>query len=240
MSTSPTPAADEVLASARIDPHVVALFPTYAALLVVARGLTGGPTDESSELALASAEQSGIQRLAATGIEDLPELMAWREAYRSFGVKPRQARSSVESLLRRAESGLPRVDRLTDLYNAVSVLHLLPVGGEDLDQYVGAPRVVLARGDELFDTVADGEPVHESPAPGEVVWRDDVGVTCRRWNWRQGRRTRLTPSTTNALFILDGLGPVGPDALRAAGADLEARLLAANPSATFATRLLTG
>jgi DNA/RNA-binding domain of Phe-tRNA-synthetase-like protein len=51
----------------------------------------------------------------------------------------------------------------------------------------------------------DGAPAVESPEPGEVIWRDDVAVTCRRWNWRQGRRTALTEATTSAVFLLEGL-----------------------------------
>jgi hypothetical protein len=46
--------------------------------------------------------------------------------------KPQRTRNSLEALLRRTASGLPRVNRLTDLYNAVSVLHQVPLGGEDL------------------------------------------------------------------------------------------------------------
>jgi hypothetical protein len=44
-----------------------------------------------------------------------------------------------------------------------------------------APLLV---GEEPFDAVANGETVAEYPEAGEVVWRDDAGVTCRRWNWR--------------------------------------------------------
>ena len=51
----------------------------------------------------------------------------------------------------------------------------------------------------------EGAPVVESPEPGEVIWRDDLGVTCRRWNWRQGRRTAITATTTSAVFLLEGL-----------------------------------
>jgi hypothetical protein len=81
---------------------------------------------------------------------------AWREAYRAFGAKPQRTRNSLEALLRRAASGLPRVNRLTDRYNAVSVLHQIPLGGEDLTRYAGPPRLIRAAGDEPFDTVADG------------------------------------------------------------------------------------
>ena len=66
------------------------------------------------------------------------------------------------------------MNRLTDLYNAVSVLHQLPLGGEDLTRYSGAPRLVRATGQEPFDTVADGVAVTEHPDPGEVVWCDDA------------------------------------------------------------------
>jgi DNA/RNA-binding domain of Phe-tRNA-synthetase-like protein len=116
-----------------------------------------------------------------------------------------RTRNSLEALLRRSEAGLPRVNRLTDIYNAVSVLHQVPLGGEDLTRYRGAPWLIRATGEERFDTMAGGEAVIEHPEPGEVVWRDDEGVTCRRWNWRQGRRTQLTDDTTTALFILDVL-----------------------------------
>ena len=76
------------------------------------------------------------------------------------------------------------------------VAHAVPVGGEDLDAYAGSARLVRAAGDEPFETSAGGEAVVEHPDAGEVVWRDDLGVTCRRWNWRQTIRTRITTSTS--------------------------------------------
>ena len=162
-------------------------------------------------------------------MEDLPRVAAWRDAYRAFGAKPQRTRPSLEALLRRAPSGLPRVNRLTDLYNAVSVLHQVPLGGEDLTRYVGPPRLVRATGAEPFDTVADGTEVVEHPEPGEVVWCDDAGVTCRRWNWRQARRTRLTDDTTTALFILDALDPMTDVQLHAAADDLVGHLTRLGP-----------
>src|SRR5262249_45320575 len=98
----------------------------------------------------------------------------------AFGAKPQRTRPSVEALLRRVDGGLPRIDRITDAYNAASIACLLPVGGEDLARYEGPARLVRAAGDEAFDTSADGQPVVERPEPGEVVWRDDRGGTCRR------------------------------------------------------------
>ena len=228
--------AEAALADAEIAPEVLELRPDYTVLLIAAGGLTGGPTDGDSDALLAAAEREASAR--TTPIEELEHVAQWREAFRSFGAKPQRTRNSVEALLRRVPDGLPRVTRLTDVYNAVSVMHVVPIGGEDLDRYVGPPRLVRANGDEAFDTVASGEPVVESPEPGEVVWCDDAGVTCRRWNWRQCRRTQLTDRTTTALFILDCLAAVGPDGARKVGASLCDHLAATNPGARFAERLL--
>ena len=79
----------------------------------------------------------------------------------------------------------------------------------------------------------------EHPDPGEVVWCDDAGVTCRRWNWRQARRTQLREDTTTALFILDALGPVTGEALSAAADDLIAQLTRLGPDVQTARRLMT-
>ena len=231
-------ALQDVVDRAEVDPAVLALRPDYRALLLAVDGIEPGPSDDAGEQLLERAESTAREALAAQPVEELPHVAAWREAYRAFGAKPQRTRNSLEALLRRAETGLPRVNRLTDVYNAVSVLHQVPLGGEDLDRYVGPPRLVRATGQEPFDTTAGGEAVIEHPEPGEVVWCDDAGVTCRRWNWRQGRRTQLTDGTSSALFVLDALAPLTDEALAAAADDLVAHLRRLGPDVRVARRLL--
>lgn len=221
---------DAFLAGARIEEAVLALRPDYRALLLAVEGIVPGPGDEASEALLVRAEESAR---SAGPVEEVPHVAAWREAYRAFGAKPQRTRNSLEALMRRPE--LPRVNRLTDVYNAISVLHRVPLGGEDLDRYAGPPVLMRATGDEPFDTTAGGEVVVEHPEAGEVVWTDPGGVTCRRWNWRQARRTQLTDATTSALFILDALRPLTDEALTAAADELVALL---GPDVRVARRLL--
>lgn len=57
----------------------------------------------------------------------------------------------------------------------------------------------------------------EAPEAGEVIWRDDVGVTCRRWNWRQGSRTQITEESEDMWFVLERLDPMPVEALQDAG-----------------------
>ncbi len=229
---------EEFLAGAFVDSAVFALRPDYRALLLAVDGIVPGPGDQDSDALLQAAQAAARRALNSGPAEELPHVAAWREAYRAFGAKPQRTRNSLEALLRRAESGLPRVNRLTDYYNAVSVLHQIPLGGEDLIRYAGPPRLVRATGAEPFDTVADGLAVTEHPDPGEVVWCDEAGVTCRRWNWRQARRTQLREDTSAALFILDALDPVTGQELRAAADDLVARLTRLGPGVRAARRLI--
>ncbi len=228
---------EDLLARAHVDPEVFRLYPDYRALLIVLHGLTPAPGDRTSEALLVAAEQHAQSLLAEHAVDELPHIQAWRAAYRQFGAKPQRTRNSLEALTRRAPQGLPRVNRLTDTYNAVSVLHQLPVGGEDLRRYAGAPQLVRADGTEPFDTMTNGAEVVEHPEAGEVIWRDEAGVTCRRWNWRQGRRTQLREGTTTALFILDALDPMSDEALMAAAEDLIDHLTT-DPSVRSWRRLL--
>jgi DNA/RNA-binding domain of Phe-tRNA-synthetase-like protein len=226
------------LADGRVDADVFALRPDYRAMLLAVDGITPGPSDQETDALLQAAEAAARQALDGRPTEQLPHVAAWREAYRAFGAKPKRTRNSLEALLRRTESGLPRVNRLTDLYNAVSVLHQIPLGGEDLTCYVGPPRLARATGTEPFDTTADGIAVTEHPNPGEVVWCDDAGVTCRCWNWRQARRTQLRDDTTTALFILDALDPVTDQALHGAADDLTTHLTRLGPGVRAVRRLI--
>lgn len=239
MTDSVSPAASAWLGRASVDPAVMSLRPDYTAVIVVAEGLRPGPSDDASDALLASAESSARKALGGATAADLTPVAAWRQAYQAFGAKPKRTRPSVEALLRRVDAGLPRIDRLTDIYNAMSVRHLLPIGGEDLDAYSGPARLVRAVGDEVFDTVRDGQPVVDHPEPGEVVWRDDAGVTCRAWNWRQCVRTRITGSTTRAVFILDRLAEMGDDELDAARTDLLHHINALNQDARLTWRRIS-
>ncbi|MDT7775465.1 MAG: hypothetical protein QOC67_4389, partial [Pseudonocardiales bacterium] len=124
------------LSSAFIDPAVHELFPDYRASLVLAENLQPGPSDEVSEKLLADAES---RYRGGASWDEHPHIAAWRAAFRALGSKPQKFRPSVDALLRRVPDGLPRINRLTDVYNAVSIAHVVPVGGEDVAAYRGPP-----------------------------------------------------------------------------------------------------
>jgi DNA/RNA-binding domain of Phe-tRNA-synthetase-like protein len=210
----------------QVDDVIWQRFPSYRALSVVVRDVR--PTVPAPPPAITIAPWCDAH------------VEAWHAAFRAFGSNPKRTAPSLDALLRRfrRDGGLPAIHPVVDAYNALCLRFGAPFGGEDLDRYQGLPRLTVAEGSETFDTVRDGQPVVDRPDPGEVVWRDDVGVTCRRWNWRQCRRTAVTDEAVNLWFVVDRLEPMPIGELRRAGEALVAALVDLSPGASGTVQLL--
>ncbi len=176
-----------------------------------------------------SAFEHGLQALAAAleteyaqqAVSQLPKIAAWRAAYRVFGVKAKDYPSSVEALYKRVAKGggVASINPLVDIYNYISLKHMLPAGGEDIDKMTGDLRLTYATTDATPVTVL-GKDAAQAPAEGEIIYEDDMGTICRRWNWREVARTVLTSDTTNCILVLEALNPVTDDELYAAQQEL--------------------
>jgi DNA/RNA-binding domain of Phe-tRNA-synthetase-like protein len=216
-----------------VDPAVWRLRPDFVALSLVVRNARNAASDSDSAAMLEAAADD--RTTAAAWAEG--HLESWRAAYRAFGAKPQRTPCSAEALRRRSGS-LPAVNRLVDIYNALSLRYALPIGGEDLAAYDGSPRLTIAAGGEPFETVKDGAAIVESVDRGEVIWRDGGGVTCRRWNWRQSPRTRLHEGSRDMWFVLERLEPMPLAAVEEAGAALAEAVRTLAPDAALTMRLL--
>jgi DNA/RNA-binding domain of Phe-tRNA-synthetase-like protein len=231
----------------RVDPAILERFPGYTAAVIYARDLENGESDARGAESLREAEDFVRANLKEPASAH-PHLQAWRSAFSAFGAKPSKFLCSAEALVKRVLKGeeLPAIDRVVDAYNAVSLRHVVPAGGEDLDRLESDLELTFSDGTEPFDLLSgDGTPKHlssggtpehpsgggtpEHPMPGEVVWKDSAGVTCRRWNWRQCKRTRLLPGTRNAYFVIDRLAPYPRETLDRAAAELIGHLRRISP-----------
>ncbi len=197
-----------------VTPELFNLFPDAVLGVVIARGIdnTGDPTAVFAELR--RQEERVRESFAGVSITEHPRIACWREAYRRFGAKPKDYPSSIENLMRRVAKGhsLPHINVLVDLYNTASLRHVLPMGGEDLDRIEGDVLLTRAGEDEAPVRML-GEAEERAPRPGEVIYKDGVGAICRRWNWKEADRTKLTPETRNAVLVIERLPPVTRDQL---------------------------
>ena len=186
-------------------------FPNFRAALVVGEGLTIPPARSPTLAAeIAETERRCRETWGATELSAIPGVAAWRVAYRAFGIKRTSYRSSVERLIKRVLAGdaLPEVNALVDVYNAASVDSGLCLGCDDLDATQGDLEFRYSRpGDSFLDMgVEAGEDPNDPPKDGEVVYADARHVLCRRWNWRQDARSKLTPASKRIVLTAQSNG----------------------------------
>ncbi len=151
-----------------------------------------------------NAKNTFLNKYHGLKILDLPEIDNWRKNYKSFGAK-KGYRSSIETLTKRVlKSGeLPSINPLVDIYNCTSLNYLFPCGGEDLNKIFGNLLLEFASGEEEFYSI--GSEKNDPPKIGEIVYKDDQGIICRCFNYREADRTKLTSETKNAILIIETL-----------------------------------
>ena len=145
------------------------------------------------------------ERLQQGPESSMPEIAAWRRVYAQMGLKPTKYRSAGEALLRRfkRENDLPRLHPLVDLCNAISLAFALPVAVFDLAGFEQYLEVRYAAGEERY-LAFSGE--IEMPPPGEVIFADAANeVHARRWTFRQSLRSTISPETSRALIVSEGM-----------------------------------
>ena len=191
--------------------EVIPRFPDFRIALVICEG-DGAPVARPAliESYIAGAEADCRARWAGCELSSIPGIAAWRRAYKGFGIKSTSYRSSVERLVKRVLAGgdLPRVNAFVDLYNAVSLKHVLCLGADDLDKVDGDLAFRFARdGDHFIDMAPmEGLPAEQPPKDGEVVYAAGAHVLCRRWNWRQDARTVVDASTKRIALTIQSNG----------------------------------
>jgi len=177
-------------------------FPQLVPVLLVVDGIHPNVDVESR---LQPWYQKARERLSQGPESQLPEVAAWRRAYTQMGLKPTKYRSAAEALLRRfkREDDLPRLHPLVDLCNALSLAFAMPVAVFDVAHVDSYIEVRHATGTEQY-LAFSGE--IENPAPQEVIFADAADqVHARRWTFRQSRRSIISPETTQALIVNEGL-----------------------------------
>ncbi len=182
------------------------VFPRAEIAVILCKDIDNTKTQPQIAVALETANKTAKKFLVAEVFSENKVISVWREAYQQFKTK-KGVRSSIENLLKRVEKNNPvgEINPLVDLYNTVSLEYGVPCGGEDLDTLSGDMLLTKAEGGEPFWALGDEE--EDCALPGEIVYKDDIGIVCRCWNWRDGKRTMLTENTRNAILVIESVDP---------------------------------
>ena len=192
------------------------IFPDAKIGILVCRGIDNHIKAENRYANyLAEAQRAAAKHITNPEFTENPIIRTWRDAFYKFKTK-KGARCSIEALLKRVSKGgeIGCINPLVDIYNGISLKYGVPVGGEDIDKFQGDNRLTVADGSEEFITY--GSDKSEPPYLGEVVYKDDGGVICRCFNWRESVRTMLTEDTVNAFMCIETVAGERDDVLDAA------------------------
>ena len=206
----------------KIDRRIFEKFNGLAVGMVIAKGIDNSGLPEEIQTQLREQEARIRASLNSETLSQEPKINCWRAAYSAFGGKPKENRSSVENLYRLVLKGgeLRHINKLVDIYNLISLKHMVPVGGEDTDKISGDIELTFA-GPAEPPVFLLGEKEPRPPHAGEVIYKDSVSAICRRWNWREADRTKFTEETKNCLLVIEGLPPVTRAELESATSELK-------------------
>lgn len=92
----------------------------------------------------------------------------------------------------------------------------------DLDHVVGDIVLTFAKGNERFIPLNGTESI--PPKPGEVIYRDAEDVLCRRWNWRECDKSKMTIESKNVCLVVEGLPPLSAEDVERISTELGAEI----------------
>lgn len=201
----------------KIDHKIFKQYPEVLLGVAVLHNINNKGEGEGLSQFLREAEKLAVEKVGNIPVAEHPNIISWRETYRKFGAKPKDYPSSIENLIRRILRGeqVRHINKLVDIYNVISLRYLVPVGGEDTEKINGDVLLTFAGNNEEAIFLL-GEKEARPPYPNEVIYKDDAGAICRRWNWKEADRTKLTENTTDAFIIIEALPPVRKEQLQAA------------------------
>ena len=203
----------------QVAPEVFEKLPAACFGAVAVRGLNNTRRIEELEQLLQGNIKACEAYFADKKPKETPDILPYRQAFRTLGINPNKFLCSIEALLTRIAKGkgFPCINAAVDLGNAISIGHRLPIGAHDIDSLEGGLEVRPARAGDTF--VAFGEPEEETPDEGESVYASGSQVRTRRWTWRQSERGKITEETTAILYPIDGFTDVNEAEVKAAAAE---------------------
>ena len=161
------------------------------------------------------------ERFLDKPVKEDERIIPYREAFLKLGINPNKFQCSVEAMFARISKakGLPHINPLVNLNNAISLKYTLPMGTHDLSKSEEDIEMRFARPGDTF--VPMGSLEVEYPDEGEVIYAVSNQVRTRRWTWRQSNEGKIDDKTNYVFFPIDGFVGFNDDNVRDAMKELE-------------------
>ena len=205
-----------------VEKEIFEKLPNACFGVVMAKGIDNSKAYPEIDRLLDESITAAAQRFEGKKVKEEPDILPYREAFRALGINPNKYLCSIEALFTRIAKGkgMPHINPVVDLGNAVSLKYTLPMGAHDLD---GSSEDICIRLAQPGDTFLPfGGEAEETPDSGEVIYAVGHQVRTRRWTWRQSEHGKITPESTDIFFPIDGFTDFNREQVLAARDELQA------------------
>ncbi len=203
-----------------VAPRVFERIPSLFFGVVAAYGIDNSADCPPVKALLNEAVAAAYARFDGKKAKDDPAILPYRQAFTKLGINPNKFMSSVEAMFTRVAKGkgLPHINPIVDLGNALSLKYVLPMGAHDMRQADGDIEVRFSTAEDTF--MPFGENAEEHMPSDELVYAVGHRVRTRRWIWRQSEIGKIVPSSTDIFFPIDGFVQINRDSILAARDEL--------------------
>lgn len=172
--------------------------------IVIAKGINNRIENKEINRILDESIELIEEKFENEKVKEAKEILPYRVAFKEFGMNPNKFMNSIEALASRIakKKGLPKINSIVDLGNAVSLKYLVPLGAHDLDCTNEDICVRFSKDGDQF--VPFGQKKAEILEDGEIIYAVGDTVKTRRWIWRQSENGKITEESKNIFFPIDG------------------------------------
>ena len=192
--------------------------------VVVCKGVDNSKDYEEITKMLDESIKIAEDKFMDVRVKEDERIIPYRDAFSKLGINPNKFQCSVEAMFNRISKGkgLPHINPLVDLNNAISLKYTLPMGTHNLGLSDSDVELRYANSNDSFQPMGTEE--IESLEDDEVVYVVDNKVRTRRWAWRQSEQGKIDESTNYVFFPIDGFVGFNDDKVREAMNELETKL----------------
>ena len=208
----------------KVDSKVFEMLPNACFGVVVAKGVDNSKSYPEIDAFLDESINKAYSYFEGKKVKEEKEIIPYREAFQKLGINPNKYMCSIEALFTRIAKGkgMPHINPLVDLNNAISLKHTIPMGTLDLSLSNEDMEVRLSKPGDTF--IPFGSTEIETPEENEVVYAVGSEVRTRRWVWRHSERGKIDETTSYVFFPLDGFTDFNKDEVLAARDELAEKL----------------
>ncbi len=179
--------------------------------VIVAKGIDNSKKIDEISSMLKDSITNAEKEFENIKVKESEYIKCYREAFQKLNINPNKFMCSIEALLTRIskKKGMPEINAVVDLVNAVSIKYKLPMGAHDLDSMKEDFYIRYSVNGDIF--LPFGETNTEEVDNNELVYVTSSDVRTRRWIWRQSEHGKIIETSSNIIFPIDAFIGVNDD-----------------------------